>query len=74
MYVTIFPFDTSTGSFGCVYVAEVAVPSFRCDTSTCGILLAICVSFTAVMNFLNAKSNSTIETFSKSSSSSCPGT
>jgi len=70
----MFPFDTSTGSFGWSYFAVVLLPSFIGVTSTCGILLVISVLFTAVMNFLNDKSNFTSVTFSKSSSSSCPGT
>ena len=39
-----------------------------------GILVVTSWSSTAVINFLNAKSKYTTLTFSKSSSSSCPGT
>ena len=67
MYITVFPFATSTGSFGCTYSylpSDVFVNT--------GALFVISFSFTPVMNFLNAKSNFLSINFSKSSSSCCP--
>ena len=55
-------------------MAVVAVPDFNPDMSTTGSLLTVgTFPFTTLMNFLKAKSNILILTFSKSSSSCCPG-
>ena len=54
------PTVTLTGVFGWLYVAVVFVLFFNAVTSTCGILefsFSNLIPFTAVMNFLNDKSN-----------------
>jgi len=73
VYSTTSPLAISTAFFGWLYVAVVAVPFAKFVTSTDGSLPINVVPFFPDINFLNAKSNSWIITFSKSSSSSCPG-
>ena len=57
LYVTTSPIFTSTGSFLCLYIADVDVPSFNGVTSTTGSLeTATPTPFTLVIYFLNDKS------------------
>ena len=63
----------SNGFFGWLYSAVVAVAFASFVVSTDGVLPINVVPFFPDMNFLKDKSNSCIITFSKSSSSSCPG-
>ena len=68
VYVTILLFSTSTGSLVWSYFMFPSSPILNV-----GYLFVTSWSSTAVINFLKAKSKYTTLTFSKSSSSSCPG-
>ena len=77
VYSTTFLYATSIGSFVCVYFAVVSSPLTNFEVSTTGSLEfspSRVFPFTFVINLRKLKSNSSTTSFSKSSSSSCPGT